>query len=130
MSGKAPTLSAHFKLPEFAARGRVLPPEHSRDELRALCRDLLEPLRARFGVVRITSGYRTRQQNIDVGGAPLSFHRYDLTGRRGVAADLVCAKGSPREWAALLNGLGAGGLGLYEDFLHVDNRRGMARWEG
>ena len=50
--------------------------------MRQLCRNVLEPVRRRFGVTRITSGFRSQALNAAVGGAPDSQHL------RGEAADL------------------------------------------
>jgi hypothetical protein len=116
----------HFRYSEFAPAGGSLP-QHAKPEVRALCIDYLEPLRARFGPVSITSGQRTRERNQAVGGAPQSFHLYKRR-RHGVAADVVCRRGTPAEWFALLDDLGAPGLGLYDTHVHVDNRIGRARW--
>ena len=82
-------LSPHFTLAEFVASGIALrhgidntpQPEHI-ENLRALCLNVLEPLRRRFGVLRITSGYRSPQVNAIAGGAPDSQHL------RGEAADI------------------------------------------
>jgi uncharacterized protein YcbK (DUF882 family) len=78
-------------------------------------------------VTVVLSGYRTRQHNAAVGGAPVSFHLY-RPGRQGVAADVRCARGRPADWYELLDELSVGGLGRYADHVHVDNRRGHARW--
>lgn len=51
--------------------------------LTALCRNILEPIRAHFGrPVRINSGYRSDRVNAAVGSKPSSQHR------RGEAADI------------------------------------------
>jgi hypothetical protein len=57
----------------------------------------------------------------------VSFHLY-RPGRQGVAADVRCARGRPADWYELLDELAAGGLSRYADHVHVDNRRGHARW--
>ena len=44
---------------------------------RILCHELLEPIRARFGPLRITSGYRPPARNKSAGGKPTSFHLYE-----------------------------------------------------
>lgn len=130
-------LSPHFHIDEFRSQNGEPAPRRAHESLRVLCVDHLEPLRAVFGVVTVTSGFRTRAHNREVGGAPASFHRYDITGRWGVAADVVCATGTPAEWAGFLELAGpkhnrgpAGGIGRYATFVHVDNRRGHARWRG
>ncbi len=54
--------------------------------LRALCENVLQPLRDAYGgVIRISSGYRCPKLNRAVKGARTSQHQY------GMAADLKCA---------------------------------------
>lgn len=120
-------LTRHFSVAEFYEHDGVHVPAHAIPQLVALCRTYLEPLRERFGVVRVMSGYRTAAYNRSVGGALHSFHVYE-SGRQGVAADVVPEKGSPREWYDFLDRLGAPGLGLYAGHVHVDNRPSRARW--
>lgn len=82
-------LSEHFTLREMCQSGTAIrkginntPDWKTVERLRALCVNVLEPLRRRFGVIRITSGYRCEALNIAVGGAPHSQHM------RGEAADI------------------------------------------
>lgn len=82
-------LSAHFSLREFvmsaaAVRHNLpnLPDSDTERRLKALCDNVLEPLRRRFGRILITSGYRSPKVNALVGGVPTSQHV------RGEAADL------------------------------------------
>lgn len=117
----------HFDTVEFRCHNGVAVPRAALAPLRALCVDLLEPLRAEYGVVYVISGHRTREYNAGVGGAPRSQHVYGEHGY-GVAADIRCANGTPRQWHAFLDRRGAGGLGLYPAHVHVDNRRDRARW--
>lgn len=84
-------LAEHFTLREMLASGKArelnidnMPTQRDVDCLRRLCQQVLEPLRRRFGVVRITSGYRSQQLNEAVGGVPQSQHCY------GQAADIHC----------------------------------------
>lgn len=120
-------LSPHFRVSEFAQHDGTPVPTRSLPRLRALCRHWLEPLRAEFGAVTVVSGYRDAHHNAAVGGAPHSQHVYGSFGP-GVAADVVCARGTPRDWYELLDRLGAPALGLYASHVHVDNRAGRARW--
>ncbi len=83
-------LSPHFKLYEFtrsgAAQDHMLPNQPSPSQvesLRQLCEHVLEPLRARFGPIVISSGFRSPDVNRLVGGVASSQHL------RGEAADLV-----------------------------------------
>ena len=82
-------LTEHFNLREFvisaaAVRHGIdnMPPAESVVRIKALCREVLEPLRRRFGVIRITSGYRCETVNRLVGGVATSQHV------RGEAADI------------------------------------------
>lgn len=120
-------LSPHFRLSEFAGHDGTPVPARSVPRLRALCRHWLEPLRQRYGVVTVVSGFRTLAHNHEVGGAQRSQHVYGSFGP-GVAADVVCATGSPADWYAFLDRLGAPGVGKYSTHVHVDNRNGRARW--
>ena len=91
-------LSEHSSLWEMTRSGMAIRkgienrprPEHVM-RMRALCRNVLEPLRRRFGMIRITSGYRCPALNIMVRGARNSQHQY------GEAADIHIA--SPEEEA-------------------------------
>lgn len=82
-------LSEHFTLRELSLSGTAIshgwqnkPDGLAIVNLRLLCEHVLEPLRRRFGVIRITSGYRSKQVNEAVGGVEFSQHRY------GQAADI------------------------------------------
>ena len=59
-----------------------IPDKRTVERLQALCINVLEPIRRRFGVLRITSGYRCQELNKAVGGAQYSQHI------RGEAADI------------------------------------------
>lgn len=83
---------------------------------------LLEQIRCRFDrPLIITSGYRSPAHNRAVGGATQSRHLY------GLAADIRVQGVSPDEVYAYADELGAGGVGRYQTFTHVDvqgsNRR-------
>lgn len=85
-------LAPHFSLDEMTQSGTAIrygiynePDSTQTERLRALCLNVLEPLRKRFGAIRITSGYRCQRLNALVGGKPKSQHLY------GEAADLHIA---------------------------------------
>jgi len=121
-------LSPHFLAVEFSQHdGQARTPDGQLYWLRKLCTDYLEPLRGQFGPVTISSGFRSVKYNAGVGGAPASYHTR-RSGRRGAAADVRCARGTPREWYAFLDRHEAPGLGIYPSWVHVDNRGGRARW--
>ena len=74
-------LSQHFTLAEFCAsevaarRGldNTIPPEFIPNAV-ALCENVLEPARAALGPILITSGFRAKKVNSQVGGAVRSQH--------------------------------------------------------
>ena len=99
-----------------------------------LCQDGLEPMRAKFGVCTVLSGYRPRAYNESIGGAKHSFHIYDER-PQAPAADTMYATGSPKEWAKYarkLLGRKRGGVGRYDrsGFMHCDERGYRADWQG
>jgi uncharacterized protein YcbK (DUF882 family) len=123
----SPLLSEHFTVREFQSHDGAGLPWRMRRQYRRLCADFLEPLRREYGPVVVISGFRSDDHNANVGGAPQSYHR-SILGRRGVAADVACRDGTPHDWRRFLERLGPGGLGVYEGHVHVDTRRGTARW--
>lgn len=120
-------LTRHFHVREFHCRDGTPVPVAAYAGLARLARVVLEPARSRFGACYVTSGYRTREYNRRVGGAPSSHHIYDLH-PHSPAADLRFSRGTPREWHRFLDGLVTGGLGLYPSFVHVDLRGYRSRW--
>lgn len=120
-------LTPHFTTEEFACRDGTPLPRHHYDDARQLARRYLELLRNVYGPVTIVSGYRTPAYNKLVGGAPQSYH-VAVEDRWGIAVDLTCKRGGPRQWYRTLGSLHPGGLGLYPEHVHVDNRAGFARW--
>lgn len=111
----------HFSLSEFECPccGR-LPDGGIDDNLL----EVLDKIRDAIGApLYITSGYRCRAHNEDVGGVADSQHIH------GRAAD-VYADGAktPLQIAALAEQAGADGIGIYDDFCHIDTRGACARW--
>jgi uncharacterized protein YcbK (DUF882 family) len=85
---------------------------------------LLEELRANWGrPVHVNSGFRTAAYNDKIGGADDSRHLY------GLAADIVIPNVPPDEVATLAADLGAGGVGRYDTFTHVDVWGTDRRWD-
>src|SRR3712207_766655 len=124
-------LSPHFVLAEFHCHDGTPVPAAALPALRRLVKEVLEPMRGKFGQCKVNSGYRTVAYNRRIGGASASQHLYDQS-PADVAADLTFASGTPQEWASEAERLlkGGGGIGTYASFTHVDNRRGPARWTG
>jgi uncharacterized protein YcbK (DUF882 family) len=129
-------LSKHFTVEEFDCKDGTKVSPRDYNGLDFLCEAFLEPLRAKFGPVKIHSGFRTRLYNAKIGGASKSYHIYTIHDGNDQAADISCARGTPREWHATLNAIrkrrrgGKGGLGLYSTFVHVDLRDYKADWRG
>jgi uncharacterized protein YcbK (DUF882 family) len=117
-----------FTLGEFACDHKARPPSRTDVWIAHLCDVYLDPLRVRFGPVTIISGCRSPAHNSEIGGARDSQHLYSVPSHRGVAADVICERGTPREWYRFLDARNPGGLGLYTTHVHVDNRPGRARW--
>lgn len=67
-------LSANFQLSEFTNNGAI--PTECIGFLQGFCSDILEPIRAKFGPLSITSGYRPPDRNSAVGGVSNSQHVY------------------------------------------------------
>lgn len=117
--GPAYKLSPHFQLSEFACKdGTDAVLVHPR------LVDLLEAIREHFGrPVLINSGYRTPAHNRRSGGSPNSQHL------AGMAADIRVPGVDVEEVARCAERLGAGGVGRYGTFTHVDCGPSR-RWRG
>lgn len=123
-------ITPHFRIAEFDCHdGRPVPVE-AHDALLRLCDQYLEKMRAKFGAAQVLSGFRPRDYNERIDGAKNSIHIYDEHPSE-VAADTRYARGTPADWAAYADSLGAPGVGRYDQsrFVHIDNRaKGPARW--
>lgn len=125
-------LSEHFVVEEFDTHDGTHVPDEAITALRELCRYVLEPMRKKYGPVKVVSGYRHRAYNASIGGARFSQHIYD-DHPDSVAADLIFAKGTPTQWARgarwrfrvkrRWNSRRRGGVGVYvrSGFVHVDS---------
>ena len=56
------------------------------ENARYICQEILEPIRTKFGPVRVHDGYRDPGHNTRVGGKPDSFHLFEW-GRAAVDID-------------------------------------------
>lgn len=113
-------LSPHFRRSEFECNcGQC----SGYDTVDAELLNMLEAIRTHFNKpVRITSGHRCPTHNANVGGTMKSQHLF------GRAADIQVQDTSPQEVYDFAETLEPGGLGLYDDFVHIDSRNGKARW--
>lgn len=105
-------VSAHFMWDELTRTGQTAlqaanrtEAEQYRAQLTKLATDLLEPIRAKFGPVKINSAFRGPSVNAAVGGSKTSQHM------RGEAADIVAPAVSVEElhrWICAESGLAFG----------------------
>lgn len=65
-------LSPHFARHEFE-HGEFIP-KAALPCFEGMCKEILEPIREKYGVVSIASGYRSPNHNHAVGGKPISQH--------------------------------------------------------
>lgn len=68
-------LTKNFTLEEFGF-GDKQPNAHEIRSAWTLCRLVLQPLRERFGPIKITSGYRSPAHNKKIGGSKTSQHMF------------------------------------------------------
>lgn len=112
-------VSENFKVREFRCRDGA--DEILIDEKMVV---LLQKMRDKFGLINITSAYRTKKYNKKVGGVSNSQHLY------GKAVDITIRNNSRfMEAAQYAEKIGFSGVGLdnkYQMFLHLDTRNGKA----
>jgi uncharacterized protein YcbK (DUF882 family) len=113
-------LSTNFSLAEFASADGTAPSGEVLKNLTELAKNL-EVLRKHIGQpIRVTSGFRSREHNRKIGGAPGSFHIL------GMAADIQVANMTPEQVAKAIELLikegkmKQGGLGIYRTWIHYD----------
>lgn len=113
-------VSANFKVREFACKDGT-----DKIVIDEKLVDLLQKIRNHFAKpIKINSGYRTKSHNKKVGGSTNSYH---LTGQ---ACDIVVQDVNPILVALYCEKIGAGGIGVYKTFVHVDTRKKEYRWIG
>lgn len=79
-------------------------------------------LREELGPIKITSAFRCKKHNKDVGGSPTSQHC------KGTATDIVTKSHTPTEIADEAEYHNFDGIGRYKTFTHLDSRGSKARW--
>lgn len=116
-------VTAHFKVREFRC--------HDGSDtifISPKLAQVLEQIRVHFGKpVTINSGYRTEAYNAKTkDAAQYSQHKY------GIAADIRITGVTPKQIAAYAETIlvGTGGIGIYDNFCHVDVRKTKSRWNG
>lgn len=126
-------ISKNFWFYEFDCRDGTPVPQDKEDAVRAFVERNLQPLRDFLDCkLYISSAYRTPQYNKAVGGASNSYHLYDKGD--AIATDIRVVGIDPPVVKVIIEGLinlgimEEGGLGLYKNFVHYDNRGYRARW--
>ncbi len=95
-------LSWHFTLAELTAtavRADNTPDTEVAANLEFLCMNVLEPVRAQFGAMHTTSGYRSPAVNAAIGGSKTSAHV------RGLAWDGVFLRTPAVPWSVIIRWL-------------------------
>lgn len=116
----------HFRREEFGCKCKGKCGGFPMEPDRALV-TLLDEIRAELGKpIFINSAIRCPEHNSAVGGVTNSQHLL------GKAADIRAPEISPETLAALAEKklTGRGGIGVYDNFVHIDVRDAKARWRG
>lgn len=120
--GKSVKLTKNFKSTEFDCKGKKC---CSKTPLDIELVGYLQVLRNYFGkAIVINSGYRCQKHNKSVGGAKNSRHT------QGMAADIVVKNVKPLKVAQFAEMIGIRGIGLYDNFVHIDTRTEKFYWKG
>ena len=115
-------LSNHFKVYEFRCKDNTDP-----IFVAPALVNILETIREHFNKpVYINSAYRNPAYNAMIGGAKKSMHMY------GMAADIHINGVTPKQIAEFAETLmpDSGGIGIYDNFCHIDVRYVKSRWNG
>ena len=114
-------LSNNFKIKEFQCKDGTDEVLIDSDLV-----NLLQKIRDHFKKsVIITSGYRTPNYNVKIGGSSTSYHV------KGMAADIRVSGVNPVTVGMYAESIGARGIGLYAfegGFVHIDTRQMHYRW--
>lgn len=122
-------LSTNFDWSEFESHDGAIMPEAAKKNIKELVKNL-EVLRTAAGnkPIKIHSGYRSPEQNENVGGKSKSYHM------SGKAADFHIVGMTTAQTRILIENLIAsgkmkqGGVGNYPTWVHYDVRGTKARW--
>lgn len=116
-------LTPNFRLSEFLIHEATPPSPEILAHIQTLAEAMQKLRDDHFhGVVHITSGYRSERHNAAVGGVGQSQH---LTGK---GCDFWVEGMTCRQVYDRLTPWWVGGLGYYEDHLHIDLRPFKVRW--
>jgi len=108
---KMTRLTKNFTLEELYKNSKA-PNDFQIEYLYDLCRNCLQPIRDKFGVVNISSGYRDREYNKKVGGVENSQHI------KGQAVDFTTPNANLKE---VFEWICAGGIGFDQVIFETKN---------
>jgi len=83
----------------------------------------LQKLRDMIGPIKITSGFRCKRHNKNVGGVPTSQHV------KGTATDIQHKRLPYQVIADWARKMFCGGIGIYDTFVHIDSRGAARNWD-
>ena len=111
-----------FKDKEFACRCCGELPPFARENIEALVRNVLDPVREKLGKpIQVNSGYRCKNHNLEVGGVKNSQHLV------GEAADIAPVHGAGFTVQELADAIKENGrfdqMIVYPGFVHVSWKR-------
>lgn len=121
--GSSEQVTKNFKAREFDCPGKGC---CSETPVSTVTAGYLQQIRERFGkpITGIT-GYRCPKHNAKVkNAAPNSLHT------QGRAVDFHIDGVAPAEIAKYAESIGVKGIGLYDDFVHIDDRTAKSFWIG
>lgn len=122
-------LTKNFNSDEFACKDGTKVPKQYFSNVKKLAENL-QVLRDHLGKpIIINSGYRSPKYNKSVGGASASKHLLAEAGDIRVSG--MTSKQVHSEILKLIaeGKMHNGGLGLYNNFVHYDVRKGVSRWD-
>lgn len=115
-------IATNFRAREFDCQGRGCCNETIIDEKLV---DYLQQIRTQFGKPVYLTAYRCETHNAMIpNAAKNSYHIY------GQAADFHIDGVEPLEIAKYAESIGVLGIGLYDDFVHIDTRTSKSFWQG
>lgn len=116
-------LTEHFNITEFHCKGTSCNCKETLHDPALSAH--LQQIREHFGKpLHITSGYRCAKHNASVGGTANSRHT------KGQAADFTISGVESAEIARFAESIGILGIGLYDNFVHIDTREKKSFWYG
>ena len=116
----AQKIAPNFRAREFDCQGRGCCTTTPVDEKLV---DYLQKIRTHFGKPVYVTAYRCKTHNAKVANAaPNSYNCY------GQAADFHIDGVAPAEIAKYAESIGIKGIGLYDDFVHIDTRQSKSFW--